>query len=271
MDECQGAPALTFKTILDNTPSYYRIGITATPERKDKMHFFMFDTFGSVICKIEDHEIKDRVTDFSVEVINTEVTHIIKQKKKYNFQKLKKGLDMNYTECVDFLINSPERNALIVSSAIKDIQLGHKVAIVTYRTEHAKLLFDELSKYYKGYLIIGENSHKFDFEAVKNDMEFNFIVANKAIFGEGTNIPQLSCLHHTLPTSNMPKLKQVVGRIRRVFEGKLLPKVVDYVDNNVQALSINDDGSTDLVPIMKYSYLNRNKFYKKMRKEYLNI
>jgi superfamily II DNA or RNA helicase len=266
LDESQTCPATTFKKIMDNTKCKYRIGVTGTPTRKDGMHFLLFDTIGQIILKIEDNELKDRIESFEYEFKYSPEKFIIPGRRY--FKKKAKSINLDYNEAVDFLVTSENRNNLIIENVIKDIENGYVVMVLTYRTEHAYLLFEALKQKHYGHLIIGDTSSKIDFESLRKDMDLQFIVANRAIASEGMDIPHLSCLHATLPTTNMQKLKQQLGRIRRVFAGKKFPKIVDYVDSNVMCKAYDEEGAEKLLPIMIMSAKKRETFYKKLRKEY---
>ena len=111
-------------------------------------------------------------------------------------------------------------------------------------------------------------SSKIDFQAIRADMEFQFIVANRAIAEEGLDIPHLSSLHIVLPSTNMQKIKQQLGRIRRFFDGKNHPKLTDYKDTGVTCSVYDTSGSVSLANILEVSAKKRESFYIKLRKEY---
>lgn len=270
VDEVHNASSLMFKTIVDNSPSLYRIGVTGTVKRKDQLECFVYDSFGKVLVEIEEHEVKDRILDFDVEKVETASTIKIPPRKCFiRYKKSGSYLNADITAGTDALINDIGRNNLIVAKAVEAIKKGHKVLVLTYRTEHAHHLFNELSKQYKGYLIIGETSKKFDANKVKKDTEYSFIVANKVSAGEGMDIPELSCLLLTLPSSNMPRLKQYIGRIRRKSANKhLKPLVIDFVDSYVTCSSFDAQGNEKDVYIYRYSWKKRQAFYNEVLSDY---
>jgi len=268
VDEVHHASSNIFKTIVDNSKSYYRVGVTGTVNRKDNMEMLVFDSFGPILRDIKENEVKERITDFDYKVIDTELVYEVAPRKHFIREYGKSYVNIDYDDAVNAFIENKDRNNLILSEVSKDIEAGHKVLVLTYRTDHAHLLFDALSKKYHGYLLIGENSKKFNTKAVKEDQMLQFIVANRAIAGEGMDIPQLSCLHLTLPTTNLPKLKQYLGRIRRFFKGKKFPIVKDYRDPYVTCLSVKASGEKEQMNIFSISALTRIKFYKKLKAEY---
>lgn len=272
LDECHHVAARTFKTIIDNAPSKYKVGVTGTTGRKDKLEFLIFDSFGPIIKKIEDNELKDRITSFTYEFVPTTSTYHVKPRRYFarNYNSKRSYINMDFNDCVDHLIADADRNALIIERVFESIRMGHRVLVLTYRTEHAKLLYEALSKKYVGYLLIGDNSKKFNADKVNSDPQFNFIVANRKIAGEGMDIPSLSCLHLTLPTSDENMLKQYVARIRRFCKDKQLEAhVVDYMDSNITCDSFSASGEhEEEVNILKIMAFSRAKHYKKFLIEY---
>src|SRR5690606_7083083 len=100
--------------------------------------------------------------------------------------------------------------------------------------DHCKFLYQRLvSLGYKGILLISATRKSTNWEEIRKDTSVQVIVAQSSIAAEGLDYPRLSALHLTCPTSNLPKLEQKLGRIRRVCEGKLPPRIYDYVDNLV--------------------------------------
>ena len=67
----------------------------------------------------------------------------------------------------------------------------------------------------------------------------------------------------TCPSSNLQGIKQRIGRIRRVYDNKKKPLVIDFVDNLIYLL---DKGKRKY--ILKYMGYKREKFYKELKEEY---
>ena len=61
----------------------------------------------------------------------------------------------------------------------------------------------------------------------------------------------------------MHKLKQQIGRIRRVCEGKPTPIVVDFVDNLACSHSTDEPNY-----LLRYTARTRLRFYEKLKNEY---
>ena len=82
-DEVQHASAKSFKDIIDNSLCKYRVGVTATATRKDQMHFLFYDTFGEILIDIKENVLKDRITDFNFQQINTDIEFMIPNRTSY--------------------------------------------------------------------------------------------------------------------------------------------------------------------------------------------
>jgi len=262
VDECHRVPTKTFLNVLNNTYSRYRYGITATPERKDGMHIILYDVIGNVLGKLSESEIKHRITDFEYKFINTNVEIQLPMKNRWFNGKVQDVLDI--TQSVTLLTENEDRNNLILSNVIKDISIGHFPLVMGDRVDHNKYMYYKLKDLgYNVVLLIGETRKKLKWEDVRDDTTVDCIVANTAICAEALDIPRASSIHLMIPSSNMPKLTQKIGRIRRQIEGKLKPVVYDYVDN--LAYMYTDKGKVNIFLTMKNK---RHKHYNNLLQEY---
>lgn len=265
-DECHHLPAKSFKDIMDNAACKWKVGVTGTVARKDNMQFLLLDSLGEVLVDIPESECKDRITDFDFRMLDVNVPMTVPNRTFYSAKGKKSNIDFN--KFSDLLITSEARNKFIIDTVNEDIRLGYIPMILTNRVEHATLLYNALSKTNKGYIIIGKSNKsvkRTELDEIKADANFKFLVANTEIGSEGLDLPLLSALHTVMPTSNFPKIKQQIARIRRVCTEKgLLPRVTDYVDN--LALVIDENGEE--VPLFLYTAKKRCDFYRKLKKAY---
>lgn len=124
VDECHRAPANSLTRIITQTNPYIRLGVSATPKRKDKYHLLLPDLIGPVRAssKIKGELEKVRLV-------------------KGIFVKMGKA---NWSAMVSILLKNPGRNQTIMEKVIEDIQIGHRVCVLTDRKEHCKLMSDLL-------------------------------------------------------------------------------------------------------------------------------
>ena len=52
LDEAHHCPAETFKSVVQHFAARYRIGLTATPTRKDRLHPVLFDVVGPIVHRV---------------------------------------------------------------------------------------------------------------------------------------------------------------------------------------------------------------------------
>lgn len=263
IDEVHHSPSTTFMKVLNNSPSKWRVGVTGTVERKDGKHILMYDTLGEVIKKISEHEVKHRITTFETEVVNTNLKIELPSCMRWTGRK--KEAQVSITEAITLLTQNPERNSMILKNVVDNISSGYLPLIISDRTEHSKHMYNHLTELgFKCVMLIGATRKKTKWEEVRKDKTIQCVIAQSSIASEGLDYPSLSALHLTCPSSNLPKLKQKIGRIRRVCKGKKTPIVYDYVDN--LAYYIDSNGAPQYV--LKGGAIKRIKFYKQLQNDY---
>ncbi|SET07329.1 hypothetical protein SAMN05216389_10561 [Oceanobacillus limi] len=73
-------------------------------------------------------------------------------------------------------------------------------------------------------------------EEIPRNQELLVIATGKYI-GEGFDYARLDTMFLTMPISWKGTLQQYIGRIHRLYEGKEIVKVYDYVDDRVEMLN----------------------------------
>jgi superfamily II DNA or RNA helicase len=169
------------------------------------------------------------------------------------------------TKCLTKLVENNDRNNIIINEAITCIENGYFPIILSDRVKHNEYLYDKITLLgYKAILLIGKTRKLTKWEEIQQDLSIQCIVANSKIAGEGLDLPRASAMILTCPSSNLMKLKQQLGRIRRVYNGKPIPIMIDICDN--LATTSNEDGSTTY--LLKYMAQKRFRFYKELKLEY---
>lgn len=268
-DEVHHCPSQTFKDVIDTATSRWKVGVTGTVDRKDGMQIFTYDSLGKILIDIKEGEAKDRITDFDFYQIDLDIPIDIPMRTVYAGRG-QKSKNIDFNAFAEILTTNEERNTRIVEEVSSDIDKGRIAMVLATRVDHAKLLFERLSSKYKGYLIIHEtNKDENLLKTIKADNDMQFIVINSKIGSEGLDIPRLDALYTTMPSSNYPQLKQQLARVRRFCEGKPMPFIKDFVDNLALVPSMKN-GVMVKEPVFSYTALGRRKFYKKLKKEYIN-
>jgi len=261
---CHHTPAKMFELVVNNIPAKYRIGLTGTVKRKDQKEILMFDILGPVLISIGAEDLKHRVTSFTYEIVETNCKIDAPTRKLWADGARVTKVD--YVSLLSLLVKNQQRNTIILEKIIESIKEGYKPLILSDRVDHCKYLYQYLLDLgYNVVLLIGATRKQSNWEEIRQDNSIQAIVAQRSIAEEGLDYPSLSALHLTCPSTNLPKLKQRIGRIRRVAEDKiLLPKVYDYADNAVQ---LKDQFGKLQFPL-KRSARSRESFYKKLQEEY---
>ncbi len=260
---CHHIPAHMYTLVVNNIPAKYRIGLTGTVRRKDQKELLLYDTIGPTLVSIGAEDLKHRVTSFEYEIVETNCKIFAPTRRVWaDGMRLTK---IDYVRLLSLLVTNKDRNTLILEKIVESLQQGYKPLILSDRVEHCKFLYNYLKDLgYNTVLLIGATRKQTNWEEIRQDDSIQAIVAQRSIAEEGLDYPSLSALHLTCPSTNLPKLKQRVGRIRRVSQEKLTPKVYDYVDNLVE---MKDMQGRILYPL-KRSARSRESFYKQLKKEY---
>ena len=261
-DEVHRCPTTMFLSVLNNIPAKYRIGVTGTIKRKDQKEILTYDIMGDVLKKLGSHDLKNRITNFEYKVVHTNFDMELPRIKRWTGRKKENVLDM--TSGLTALLDNPIRNNIIIYEAVKCIEAGYFPLILSDRVAHNELLHERLCALnYKTVLLIGKTRKKTKWAEIREDETIQCIVANTKIASEGLDLPRLSAIIITCPSSNVFKLEQQIGRIRRFLPGKILPLVIDICDNHVY---IEDERGKHF--LLSYMAKKRLSLYNKLIMEY---
>lgn len=241
VDECHRIAAPTFSRALPRITTKYMLGLSATPNRPDKLEKVFKWYLGDIGV------FKKREDGFLI------VKYI-----KYtndNYREIRRSWNNSYdlVKMVELIIKCKERNNFIVKQAIKFAQTGRQILILSSRRQHLKNM-EKLIKNYKNTEIKEILEKMFPYETVihNNIMKFyemditcglyigqmkpseleisskcNIILGTYSLVSEGTDIPTLNTLIMASPKKS---IEQVVGRILRAETG-FTPLVLDMCDD----------------------------------------
>lgn len=131
--------------------------------------------------------------------------------------------DLGWAAKVTMLQESIIYRRVIMNLARKYAGMGHKVLVVSDRTDFLKNLAENVN----GALIIGATKDR-DAEFAKLDSgQTDILLGTQSILSEGISHDPLSCLIMATPVNNESLLEQLIGRIVRLCPDKLDPIVVD--------------------------------------------
>lgn len=210
VDEAHLCPAEVFSQALNGINARTKIGITATPKRKDLKHILLPDFFTPMIVEAKDPR---KPYDPSVEIITTDFKFMVIDPKR------------DWSRQINKLCANKDYLQYLADTAIKKIKngrvpliLGERVAML--KTLH-KLIPDSV-------LLIGETTEEKRKEALENVGSKYRCVLSTKLFDEGISCHRLDTLFLTCPSNNPIKLEQRIGRIVRKHPDKQQPLVVDF-------------------------------------------
>lgn len=222
-DESHHFGADTYMKVMNHIKAKYAVGLTATPNRKDGKNFVIHNYLGPVIHTVPYHELETAGRAVTCKV------NIIKTGRRYNYSKM--GAQPQVLSSI--ISKDAERNKMIVEKVCRDLDDGRIPMILTERKFHATFLQSLLKEKGLNFGMITGAVDSDTREKIKSQMragKLDGLVANKQIAAEGLDIVNIASVHIAFFTSNDSLLKQIMGRGRRVDEGKEYCRIWLYRD-----------------------------------------
>lgn len=209
VDEMHHTSATTFSSFVSASKAKYRVGLSGTIKRADGKHIVFKDYFGGYIAQPPESDTM------------TPVVKILKAPFRLD-------PSVTYVEKINKLMLDEDYMIFIADIARIQINKGHKVLIVGDRVD----FLDKIAEY-MGKDVISITGGNSDLEArdlAKKMIEtsrINAIAGSRQIFSEGISVNILSSIILSCPITNEILLEQLIGRIQRLYPGKLIPEVID--------------------------------------------
>ena len=230
VDEAHHAPAETFTQVIRHVPAFYRVGLTATPEREDGLTPLVGWTFGDTISE---RSVSDLVRAGFLELPQGWAVHT--------------GLEYEYTGGRDdkkneatarAVYNNKKRNALVARYAKRCFDDGAVTLVLTSRLAHLKRLGKAMEDIGLDPILLSGKSKRADRLAGIERMREGepVVVVAMPIFDEGVDVPALGALLLAFPERAKGRTIQRAGRLMRPFKG-VTPKLFDFVDDKVDLLA----------------------------------
>ena len=214
VDECHHIGAEVFSRSLPKINSYYSLGLSATPNRKDGLTKVFKLFLGPIVYKVTKSD--DKLVD--VKVINfNDVNNT-----SYNKHEMTMYGKMCLPKMITNISNNNNRNILIKCIAEKLVTNGKQVIILSDRRKHLEALYDKLESFCSvGYYVGGMKQKDLD-----KSEKCKIILGTYSMSAEGLDIPSLDAVIFTTPKSS---IQQSIGRITRKKHTEL-PIAYDIVD-----------------------------------------
>jgi superfamily II DNA or RNA helicase len=210
VDEAHLCPAEVFSQALNGINARTKIGITATPKRKDLKHILLPDFFTPFIVAAKDPR---KPYDPSVEIVNTDFKFMVIDPKR------------DWSRQINKLCANKDYLQYLADTAIRKIKNGRVPLILGERVAMLKTLHKLIPH---SVLLIGETTEEKRKEALENVGSKYRCVLSTKLFDEGISCHRLDTLFLTCPSNNPIKLEQRIGRIVRKHPDKQTPLVVDF-------------------------------------------
>ena len=210
VDEAHLCPAEMFSTALNSLNAKVKIGISATPKRKDGKHVFLSDYFSPFMVQaraprqLQDPVVQIKRTDFRFPVIDP--------KRDWSRQLNKLCANRDYLKA-------------IANFAKSQIMTGRCPLILGERVQMLKDLQELIPD---SVCLIGETDETTRKDVLENVGGRYKAVLSTKLFDEGISCHRLDTLYLTCPSNNPIKLEQRIGRIIREHPDKHIPMIVDW-------------------------------------------
>jgi superfamily II DNA or RNA helicase len=221
VDECHHIASEAFSRSIPKLTSKYMLGLSATPERKDKLMHVINWFLGPILYKSDSSDKVD-------ENVNVEYYEFIPKDPKFNEIIYNSSGVMFTSLMINKVVESDERNHFLIK-ILEDVypESNRQILVLTDRIEHTKVLYELLGdkKESAGILSSKISSE----ERSKLTSTKRILIATYQMCKEGFDVPSLNTL---LMATSRPDIDQIVGRILRVEKDKrkVDPLILDIVD-----------------------------------------
>jgi superfamily II DNA or RNA helicase len=219
-DEAHHAPSQYFSKALPIIACKLTIGLSATPNRTDKLEKILYWYFGDIMYKNNNNNNTNN-NNVLVNIINYNITH-----PKFIELKLYTG-DVNRAGTINKITTIGRRNKLIIDK-IEELftnSINRKIIVLSDRIEHLKLLklrLDVRNIINSSFYIGGMKQ-----ELLKESEKANVIFASYSMASEALDIPDLNTL---FMVTSRKEVEQSVGRILRKIDINNRPIIYDFID-----------------------------------------
>jgi hypothetical protein len=233
VDEVHGAAATSFSQFVYKIDAPYRLGLSATPDRKDGRNALTDFTIGPVTVRSKTVTLKPTIEAYEVQ-----------STPPYAYRSWSGGMR--------WLADSGSRNTEIVRRIFKDLRAGHKSIIipVAYKRHmnnlvkainaQARINRIKRGEKWPAELAMGFFSgcdRKRVLTAIDGDKPC-VMVAISSMIRQGVDMSRPSMLHVVIPMSasqavGAPMFKQLSFRVCTPFPGKTDPRVCVWVDKGI--------------------------------------
>lgn len=274
IDECHRIGASTWSEVMKFIPARYRVGLTATPRRKDGAEDVFRMHIGPIVYKAHSQPIVPKLRKLATIAELQDVEGWQKIDGDWHRHKTSKD-NLILSQIETQLSNNEFRTRQIAEVIVGAAADQRKSLVISSRIEHLWDLKNEIAKlnpnltvdaYTGSWFVLDEHGNR-TVKKIKGKLEpktktrteeeleqaekAQVVLATKQMVEEGLDIPAVDALFLTMPMSD---IEQAVGRCQReclpraskcerlcswrsgVCTGKPIPVVIDVVDESITQL-----------------------------------
>lgn len=228
-DEAHHIPATTFQRALRHLPAFYRLGLSATPDREDGHEKLVDWSFGPrlLVKTVPELVAAGFLMMPRVVAVPTEFEFEMNGEDPRRLTKLHRAV-----------IADQARNKIIVELAKWDALAGETVLLLSNRKDHCKKLGRLLAAEGADARVVVSTTGKTNRKVAIDDLRAGAltILIATSLADEGLNVERLSRIILAFPERARGKTIQRIGRLTRLWVGKD-PILYDIVDKHVPTLA----------------------------------
>ncbi len=217
IDECHRIPCQHFSKALKKINTYYSLGLSATPNRKDGLSKVLKWFVGDVVYSLTQHNNNNLMIERVI--ITSENEYYQKEEFMFNGK-------MNLAKMINNITDNLHRTNVIIEYIKRYIEEDRHILLLSDRRKHLEEIYAIITKNNicsVGYYVGGMKEKHLKLSETKSLILGTFCMAR-----EGLDIPVLDTLILASPTGD---IVQALGRIMRKQHADRLPTVLDIVDN----------------------------------------
>jgi len=217
IDECHHVCAEQLSECMKVAGTKFRLGLSATPHRKDGFHHFLWSSIGEIAVTMERSSNTQELLVEAV-LVTTGPSTVHSTKRKFGKSVI------NMSRMVSDLCDADRRSHLLASCIKGKVEEGRHIIVLSDRRQHLVTIEQLLDRFGVStrFMVGGQKKKQVP------SANARVILATYAFTSEGVDIPSLDTAVFATPRSDVV---QTTGRILRKFPDKKTPLVVDFVDS----------------------------------------
>lgn len=220
LDECHRYGANLWQQALVRFPARTRLGLTATPKRRDGMERIFFEHVGPIAVRLSGAAMTPTIYKVALKSWFAPEQYTNPWNGETNTGRL-----------LSLLAKSPPRTREIVGYIVRAARKGRRVLVLTDRVGHVgDLVKQATQRLGDAQVKVSPYIGKMTKPQRQRALESNVLVATYQLAQEGLDVKELDTLFLATPRTS---ITQPVGRILRALPGKKSPVVVDFVDEQI--------------------------------------